>query len=416
MKTVLFDMDGTLTEPRKKITYEMVSLLDSLSKVFKIGPTDRYLSIIPLCHAGGRLGNYQTQYSGGSIYYAENMGTIAINMKENKPHGFDAVPRILEKIYDTVIAKGKNLTGIKKAMFFWAVNVGSKFQPEGESSWFYKKKLAIADKLIFTKWRDALGGSIRLVGCGGASLPALIERIFWACGIKIINMYGLSETSPIISINRMTKPKLKLGTVGALIDNVEVKIAEDGEILCKGVNVMLGYYKDKKLTKSVFDEEGWFHTGDIGAFLENKFLTVTDRKKEIFKLSTGKYIAPQEIENTFKQSIFIDQIMVIGENEKFASALILPNFSYLKNWCKNKDLKFNSNEELISLPQVLSIFKDVVNKINNSLNKYEKIKRSKLVAIEWTPDGGELSQTLKLKRKNIENKYRLLIDEIYMKN
>lgn len=393
----------------------LVSNFISAEKVFQLKISDKYLSILPLCHVGGRLGNYQTQYSGCSIYYAENMGTIAINMKEIKPQGFDAVPRILEKIYDTVIAKGKKLTGIKKKMFFWAVKVGSKYKPEGESSWFYRKKLAIADKLIFSKWRDALGGNIRLVGCGAASLQPHLERIFWASGIKIINMYGLSETSPIISINRTTKPDLKLGTVGALIENVEVKIAEDGEILCKGVNVMLGYYKDPELTKSVFDKDGWFHTGDIGAMVENKFLTVTDRKKEIFKLSTGKYIAPQMIENNFKQSIFIDQIMVVGEHQKFASALISPNYSYLKDWCKSMNLNFTTNEAVIKLPEVLSVFSEEIKKMNKNLNNHELIKRFKLVANEWSPVGGELSPTLKLKRKNIENKYKKLLDQIYPK-
>lgn len=393
----------------------MVSNFISGAKVFQLNINDRFLSILPLCHVGGRFGNYQTQYSGSSIYYAESMGTIAINMKEIKPHGFDAVPRILEKIYDTVIAKGKKLTGIKKKMFFWAVKVGSKYKPEGESSWYYRKKLAIADKLIFSKWRDALGGNIKLVGCGAASLLPLLERVFWASGIKIINMYGLSETSPVITINRTTKPDLKLGTVGALIDDVEVKIAEDGEILCKGVNVMLGYYKDPELTKSVFDKDGWFHTGDIGEWVKDKFLTVTDRKKEIFKLSTGKYIAPQLIENTFKQSLFIDQIMVVGENEKFASALISPNFAYFKDWCKGKNLTFGSNEELINLPQVSKLFNEVVNKINKGLNNHEIIKRFKLVANEWSPAGGELSPTLKLKRKNIETKYKMLLNQIYPK-
>jgi len=393
----------------------IVSNFISASKVFELGINDKYLSILPLCHVGGRLGNYQTQYSGSSIYYAENMGTIAVNMREIKPHGFDAVPRILEKIYDTVIAKGKKLTGIKKTMFFWAVKLGKKYKPPGESNWFYRKKLALADKLIFTKWREALGGNVRLVGCGAASLQPVIERVFWACGIKVINIYGLSETSPIITINRTTKPDLKLGTVGALIDDVEVKIAEDGEILCKGVNVMLGYYKDKNLTESAFDKDGWFHTGDIGKMIDNKFLTVTDRKKEIFKLSTGKYIAPQLIENIFKQSLYIDQIMVVGEHQKFASALISPNFTYFKDWCKDKGINYTNNEELVEHPQLLKLFNGVVNKANKGLNNHEIIKRFKLVPNEWSPGGGELSPTLKLKRKSIEEKYNTLIDQIYPK-
>ncbi|MFC2097803.1 AMP-dependent synthetase/ligase [Bacteroidota bacterium] len=414
LATIIYT-SGTTGQPKGVMLSHknLVSNFISAAGVFQLKTTDRYLSILPLCHVGGRLGNYQTQYSGSSIYYAENMGTIAINMKEIQPQGFDAVPRILEKIYDTVIAKGKKLNGFKKFMFFWAVKVGSKYKTPDESSWLYRKKLAIADKLIFTKWREALGGNIKLVGCGAACLLPHLERIFWACNIKIINMYGLSETSPIITINRTKKPDLKLGSVGALIKDVKVKIADDGEIMCKGPNVMSGYYKDPELTKSVFDKDGWFHTGDIGFLEDNKFLNVTDRKKEIFKLSTGKFIAPQLIENTFKQSIFIDQIMIIGEHQKFASALISPNFSYFKDWCKNENLQYSSNEELINLPQVINLFNDVIKKTNKTLNNHEIIKRFKLVASEWSPGGGELSPTLKLKRRNIENKYKILLDQIY---
>ena len=298
----------------------LVTNFISASSVFNLKPTDKYLSILPLCHVGGRMGNYQTQYSGASIYYAESMGTIAVNMQEIKPDGFDAVPRILEKFYDVIISKGKKLKGIKKSLFFRAVNLGLKYKPFGENGWFYEKRLRLADKLIFSKWRTALGGNVRIVGCGGASLQPRLERIFWAAGIKIINMYGLTETSPIITINRTYKGKLKLGSVGTVIEGVEVKIADDGEILCKGPNVMMGYYNDPELTKSAIDEEGWFHTGDIGYLDEDKFLMVTDRKKEIFKLSNGKFIAPQLIENIFKESNAIDQIMVVGEHEKFASA------------------------------------------------------------------------------------------------
>ncbi|MCK4880743.1 MAG: AMP-binding protein, partial [Bacteroidales bacterium] len=286
----------------------LVSNFLAASGVFKLNETDRYLAIIPLCHVGGRLGNYQTQYSGACIYYAENMGTIAVNLKEIQATGFDAVPRILEKIYDNVIAKGRSLTGMKKRIFFWAVKLGLQYQPHGEKSWFYYQKMKIADKMIFSKWREALGGHAKLVGCGGAALQPRLERIFWASGLKIINMYGLTETSPIITINRTEKGSCKLGSVGTVIDGVELKIAGDGEILCKGDCVMLGYYKDQEQTKSVFDEEGWFHTGDVGHLEDGKFLMITDRKKEIFKLSSGKFVAPQPIENRIKESSFIDQV------------------------------------------------------------------------------------------------------------
>ena len=279
----------------------MVSNFLSAASVFNLKPEDKYLSILPLCHVGGRMGNYQTQYSGASIYYAENMGSIAVNMAEIKPDGFDAVPRVLEKFFDVIISKGNKLDGIKKKLFFWAVDLGLKYKPFGENGWLYERKLKIADKLIFSKWRQALGGNVRIAGCGGASLQPRLERIFWAAGIKIINMYGLTETSPIITINRTEKGKVRLGSVGTVIEGVEVKIADDGEILCKGPNVTPGYYKDPELTKHAFDRDGWFHTGDIGQ-IEDGFLMVTDRKNEIFKLSNGKFIAPQVIENIFKES------------------------------------------------------------------------------------------------------------------
>jgi long-chain acyl-CoA synthetase len=384
--------------------------------VFQLTSKDRYLSIIPICHVGGRLGNYQTQYSGACIYYAENMGTIALNLKEVQATGFDAVPRILEKIYDNVIAKGRSLSGMKKKIFFWAVNLGLRYQPHGEKSWFYYRKLKVADKLIFSKWREALGGEARLVGCGAASLQPRLERIFWASGLKIINMYGLTETSPIITINRQEKGQCKLGTVGSVIDGVDLKIAEDGEVLCKGHCVMMGYYKDEAQTKAVFDEQGWFHTGDVGQLVDGKFLVITDRKKEIFKLSSGKFVAPQPIENRIKESLFIDQVMVVGEHEKFASALVVPDFKYLKEWCAASQLGGNkSNEELISLPEVVSVFNGEIAKINRTLSDWERINRFRIVTDEWSPATGELSASLKLKRKKVAAKYQEQLDFIYRK-
>ncbi|MEN8226623.1 MAG: long-chain fatty acid--CoA ligase [Bacteroidota bacterium] len=386
------------------------------NEVFQLTPKDRYLSIIPVCHVGGRFGNYQTQYSGTCIYYAESMGTIAINLKEIKATGFDAVPRILEKIFDNVLAKGRGLTGMKKKIFFWAVRLGLRYEPHGGKSWFYYRKLKIADKLIFSKWREALGGEAKLVGCGGASLQPRLERIFWASGLKIINIYGLTETSPTITINRQEKPLCKLGTVGSLIDGVDLKIAEDGEVLCKGHNVMLGYYKDEALTKSVIDEEGWFHTGDVGHLEEGKFLVITDRKKEIFKLSSGKFVAPQPIENKIKESAFIDQVMVVGEHEKFASALLVPDFKYLKEWCASKNLSTAMEaDELIALPEVSALFNEEIAKINKSLSDWERINRFRMVTDDWSPASGELSASLKMKRKVIESKYPDLLDAIYQR-
>jgi long-chain acyl-CoA synthetase len=408
---------GTTGNPKGVMLSQrnLVSNFISASTVFGLKPENRYLSILPLCHVGGRMGNYQTQYSGSSIYYAENMGTIATNMQEIKPDGFDAVPRVIEKFYDVIISKGKKLTGIKKILFFWAVKLGLRYRPFGENGWFYERKLRIADKLIFSKWRAALGGNVNIVGCGGASLQPRLERIFWAAGIKIVNMYGLTETSPIITINRIWMGGLKLGSVGCVIEGVEVRIADDGEILCKGPNLMLGYYGDDELTRSAIDDEGWFHTGDIGHLEEGKFLMVTDRKKEIFKLSNGKFIAPQIIENIIKESTVIDQVMVVGEHEKFASALISPNFRHFDELRIANKLKFSGNEEMISLPEIISVFSAEIDKINKRLSPTERINRFRLVPDEWSPATGELSPTLKLRRSFITEKYRNIINQVYMK-
>jgi long-chain acyl-CoA synthetase len=415
--TLIYTSGTTGTAKGVILTHRnMVSNFLSASEVFNLKREDKYLSILPLCHVGGRLGNYQTQYSLASIYYAESMGTIALNMAEIKPDGFDAVPRIIEKFYSVIISKGNKLTGIKKKLFFWAVGLGMKYKPFGENGWFYELKMKVADKLIFSKWRQALGGNVRIVGCGGASLPPRLERIFWAAGIKIINMYGLTETSPIITINRTEKGKVKLGSVGTTIEGVEIKIAEDGEILCKGPNVTPGYYKDPELTGAAFDNEGWFHTGDIGHIEEGKFLMVTDRKKEIFKLSNGKFIAPQLIENTFKESSIIDQIMVIGEHQKFPSALISPDFRYFDEWKKTHNKSVSGNEELIELPEIQALFNIEVEKLNKKLSPPERLHRIRLVPDEWTPASGELSPTLKLKRQFIHKKYEDLISQIFMKS
>jgi long-chain acyl-CoA synthetase len=394
----------------------LVSNFLAAADVFRLTENDRYLAIIPVCHVGGRLGNYQTQYSGACIYYAENMGTIAVNLKEIKATGFDAVPRILEKIYDNVIARGRSLSGMKKKLFFWAVDLGLKYKPHGEKSWLYYQKLKIADKMIFSKWREALGGHARLVGCGGAALQSRLESIFWASGLKIINMYGLTETSPIITINRTEKGRCKLGSVGSVIDGVELKIAEDGEILCKGECVMQGYYKDDEQTKKAFDEEGWFHTGDVGHLEDGKFLMITDRKKEIFKLSSGKYVAPQPIENKIKESAFIDQVMVVGEHQKFASALLVPNFTYLKEWMSiHKVPNGKERSALIAIPEVVTVYNEEIAKINERLMDWERIKRFQIVIDDWSPATGELSASLKLKRKVVSDRYTDLLDAIYNK-
>jgi long-chain acyl-CoA synthetase len=279
----------------------------------------------------------------------------------------------------------------------------------------YEQRLRIADKLIFSKWRQALGNRVRIVGCGGASLQPRLEKIFWAAGIKIINMYGLTETSPIITINRTEKGGVKLGSVGTTIEDVEVKIAEDGEIMCKGPNVSPGYYKNPVLTEMAFDDEGWFHTGDIGHIEDGKFLFVTDRKKEIFKLSNGKFIAPQLLENIFKELPIIDHIMVMGEHEKFPSALISPNFKYFYDWKTERKIDFSDHVDLINLPVVQTYFSSEIQRINKMLSPPERINRFRLVHDEWSPATGELSPTLKLRRQFIIDKYKAVINEVYKK-
>jgi long-chain acyl-CoA synthetase len=406
---------GTTGKPKAvMLSHEnLVKNFIAAAGVFKLTPVDKYLSILPLCHVGGRMGNYQTQYSGAGIYYPENMGAFVTALKEIRADGFDAVPRVLEKVYDNIIAKGNQLTGMKKKIFFWAVRLGFKYDAYGKNSWWYRKRLALADKLIFSKWRDALGGNVRIVGCGGASLQPRLEKLFWAAGVKIINMYGLTETSPIITISNTEKGKFKLGTVGSLIEGVELKIAGDGEILCRGHNVMLGYYKDDQMTNEVFDAEGWFHTGDIGHLEDEKFLAVTDRKKEIFKLSNGKYVAPQVIEGIFKQSPLIDNMMVIGEHQKYASALILPAFDMLSAWAGENNVAFSSKEELICMPEVQRHFQKEINDINKTVSDHERLLRFRLVQENWSPETGELSPTLKLKRRVVSDKYSQLIEGIY---
>lgn len=390
----------------------LVSNAVTTSKAHHLGYGHRAVSFLPLCHVYERMVNYHFQYKGISIYYVENMGTISEAVKEVKPHIFNTVPRLLEKIYDNIISKGRNLSWLKRSIFFWAVRLGLKFRLNENSS-FYNFRLGIARRLIFSKWQEALGGEVQVMVSGGAALQSRLEKIFWAAGLPVIQGYGLTETSPVIAVNPFRVSELGFGTVGPVIDGVEVKIADDGEILCRGINVMMGYYKAPELTAEVIDEEGWFHTGDIGVFEKGKFLRITDRKKEMFKLSAGKYIAPQVIENKLKESFFIEQAMVIGENEKFASALISPNFGFLHDWCSKHRIQFRDNRELIELPEVVEQFSREVREVNKSLGEYEQIKRFRLVTEEWTPQTGELSPTLKLRRNLIASKYSEIISEIY---
>jgi len=392
----------------------LVSNFIATSKVQPLKFGQKVLSFLPLCHVYERMLNYHFQYLGLRIYYAENMGTIANDLKDIKADGFSTVPRLLEKVYDKIMAKGKDLEGIKKMIFFWAVKLGLRYELNGENGWFYEQQLKLAKKLIFSKWNDALGGNVKIVISGGSALQPRLARIFHAAGMKVMEGYGLTETSPVITVNHAYYPNIKFGTVGPLIENVEVKIAEDGEILSRGPHIMMGYYNAPELTAEVIDEDGWFHTGDIGVMIDNKFLKITDRKKEIFKLSSGKYVAPQAVENKFKESVFIEQLMVVGENEKFASALISPDFNHLHYWATKHKLHYRDNEELVRIPEVIARFQKEVNAINKTLSNTEKVKRFRLVCAEWTPGTGELSATLKLKRKVIYKKYDHILREIYM--
>ncbi len=404
---------GTTGHPKGvMLTHKnIVSNFISTSHAHPFGQHHRSLSFLPLSHIYERMMNYHLQYKGISIYYAENMATIADNLKEVQPKLIITVPRLLEKMYDRIIGKGKELPFIKRKIFFWAVDTGLQFSMENKS-WFYNQKLKIANALIFKKWKEALG-NVEVIVSGGASLQPRLEKIFWAAGFKILQGYGLTETSPVVAVNNLTTNEIRLGTVGPVLEHVDVKISPDGEILCKGPNIMKGYYKENKLTEQSIDKDGWFHTGDIGSFVDNKYLKISDRKKEIFKLSSGKYIAPQIIENKFKESIFIEQLMVVGENQKFAAALISPNFHHLHNWAYHNKIEFRDNADLIKNPEVLKLYRKEIAEFNKALGKTEQIIKFKLVHEEWGPDTGELSPTLKIKRNVLNERYRNIINEIF---
>lgn len=385
----------------------------STSKAHQMGYEHRALSFLPLCHVYERMMNYHFQYKGIGVYYTENLSSLSSDLKTVKPHIFNTVPRLLEKVYDGIIGKGKNLPYVKKVIFFWAVRLGMKYELEKSFRPWYNFQLKIARKLVFSKWKEGLGGNDLVIVSGGAALQKRLEHIFWAAGLPVCEGYGLTETSPVIAVNHYEPRICKFGTVGKVLENVEVKISDEGEILCKGPNVMMGYYKNKEATDEVIDTEGWFHTGDIGNIDDDGFLQITDRKKEMFKTSGGKYISPQAIENKLKESFFIEQVMVIGENQKFASALISPNFEFLHDWCSIHKIQYRDNRELISLPQVYARFQKEINKYNQQLGEFEKIKRFRLVEDEWSPATGELSPTQKLKRNVVAQKYNELIAEIY---
>ncbi|NBC57320.1 MAG: AMP-binding protein [Bacteroidetes bacterium] len=370
------------------------------------------LSFLPVCHVYERMLQYMYQYSGVSIYFAESLETISDNLKEVKPDVMSAVPRLLEKVYDKIIAKGADLSGIKKALFFWAVKLGLKYKPYKANGWWYEKKLGLARKLIFSKWQEALGGNLKVIASGSAALQPRLARVFNAANIKVMEGYGLTETSPVVAVNDERDRGFKIGTVGKPIPDTEVKIADDGEILVKGPQVMMGYYKDQEKTDEVL-KNGYFHTGDIGEIDAEGFLKITDRKKEMFKTSGGKYIAPQIIENKMKQSRFIEQIMVIGEGQRMPAAFIQPNFEFLEEWAHRKEVDFKDRTDLVNNQQVIDRYQEEVDFYNQSFGKWEKIKRFELTAEEWSIDEGHLTPTMKLKRREIKAFYKDLFEKIY---
>jgi long-chain acyl-CoA synthetase len=389
------------------------NVLNSASRIpFEKGKS-RAMSFLPICHIFERMILYLYQYYGVSVYFGESIDKISDNIKEVKPTVMSAVPRLIEKVYDKIYSKGLELTGIKRKLFFWAVDLGLKYEPYGANGFWYELQLKIARKLIFSKWREGLGGNLDLLVSGSAALQPRLARVFAAAEMPVVEGYGLTETSPVISVNDMRNFGFKVGTVGKLIDNVEVKIAEDGEILCKGPNVMMGYYKDEELTKQAL-ANGYFHTGDIGEIDSEGFLKITDRKKEMFKTSGGKYISPQLLENAMKQSRFIEQIMVIGEGQKMPAAFIQPNFEYIREWEKLHKIPVDkTNEEIISNPKVIERIQDELDILNDKFGNWEKIKRFELTPDVWSISGGHLTPTLKLKRKIVMEKYIDLFHKIY---
>lgn len=392
----------------------IISNIHAVKQTISFEPGKKALSFLPLCHSFERMVCYTYLALGMNIWYAESIETLGDNLKEVKPNYFTTVPRLLEKVYEKIMAKGYELTGVKKKLFFWALEVGSQFRLNEDQGPVYNVKLAIARKLIFSKWKEALGGEVEAIITGAAALNAKLGTLFTAAGIPILEGYGLTETSPVISANRLEEQDRMMGTVGIPIPGVEVKIAEDGEILARGPNIMKGYYNRPDLTDEVIDSEGWFHTGDIGEFVHGKFLKITDRKKELFKTAGGKYIAPQPIENRFKESPLVEQVMVVGgDTMKYVSALIVPSYISLEDWARREGVTYHNVEDLVLLPQVQALYQEITDNVNKELSKFETIKKFTLLPREWGIDTGELTPTMKLKRKVILEKYKSVIESMY---
>lgn len=411
--TILYTSGTTGTPKGVMLTHSnILSNVIACLPCFPPGEDMKSLSFLPLNHIFEKMVSYLYLFRGTSIYYAESLETIGDNLKEVKPDMFTTVPRLLEKVYDKIMSKGSELTGIKKKLFFWAHGLAEKFEINKNQGFWYNFQLGLANKLIFSKWREALGNNLRCIVTGGAACQVRLIRIFTAARIPIMEGYGLTETSPVISVNRYQEKDRKFGTVGPLIDGVEVKIAEDGEILSKGPHIMLGYYKRPDLTAETITD-GWFHTGDIGTITDGRFLKITDRKKELFKTSGGKYVAPLPVENKLKESPFIEQVMIVGPERKFVGALIIPSFPNLREWAKNNGIPECSNEELIQNPKVNDLYKEIVEGFNKFFNHVEQVKKFELLPNEWGIETGEMTPKLSMKRKVIMEKYRDAIERIY---
>lgn len=412
--TLIYTSGTTGTPKGVMLSHEnILSNVISCIPCFPPGDQMRSLSFLPLNHIFERMVTYLYLFRGTSIYYAESLETIGENLKEVKPHMFTTVPRLLEKVYDKIMQKGNELTGMKRKLFFWAHELAEKFEINKNQGSWYSFQLALANKLVFSKWREGLGGEIKCIVTGGAACQVRLIRIFTAAQITIMEGYGLTETSPVIAVNRFEESNRMFGSVGPLIDGVLVKIAEDGEILCQGPNIMMGYYKRPDLTEEVF-LDGWFCTGDIGTMVEDKYLKITDRKKELFKTSGGKYVAPLPIENRLKESLFIEQALVVGPERKFVGALLVPSFPNLQDWCRHNNVAYTTNEEMIRHPRVIDFFKDLVDSFNKYFNHVEQVKRFELLANEWSVETGEMTPKLSLKRRVIMEKYKDAIERIYI--
>ncbi len=412
--TIIYTSGTTGTPKGVMLSHRnILSNVMASSPCFPPGENMKSLSFLPLNHIFERMVTYLYLFNLTSIYYAESLETIADNLKEVKPDMFTTVPRLLEKVYDKIMEKGGRLKGVKKKLFFWAHGLAEKYEISKKQSWWYNLQLGMANKIIFSKWREGLGGKLKCIVTGGAACQVRLIRIFTAARIPIMEGYGLTETSPVMSVNTYDVKGRMFGSVGPVIKDVQVKIAEDGEILCKGPNVMMGYYKRPDLTAEVITTDGWFLTGDIGTIVDNKFLKITDRKKELFKTSGGKYVAPLPIESRLKESMFIEQIMIVGAERKFVGALIVPSAPNVKDWCRQNGVADAGVEELLKNDKVVAMFKDLVESFNKYFNHVEQVKKFELLPNEWSVDTGEMTPKLSLKRKVIMEKYKEAIERIY---